>query len=214
VKVELFFGRPRSTLWLGVGFLALFALLGLLVPSDPLALEQRWLEWMRDIRTPTLDHLAHVFNWLGRGIGRAFVLVAAGVPLIVRRRWEALVAFALTEAVTPTISSIVKALVGRPRPPDGLVHPSGSSFPSGHVSFAATTLVAVVVLYTAPGPRRALWWSLAVLGTAVMAWSRTYLQVHWLLDVIGGSLLGAGVALVVFAAAQMLVAAPAQRSPG
>ena len=36
-----------------------------------------------------------------------------------------------------------------------------------------------------------------------MAWSRTYLQVHWLLDVLAGSLLGAGVALVVFAALQL-----------
>ena len=38
-----------------------------------------------------------------------------------------------------------------------------------------------------------------------MAWSRTYLQVHWLLDVVAGSLLGAGVALVVFAALQLLL---------
>jgi undecaprenyl-diphosphatase len=37
-----------------------------------------------------------------------------------------------------------------------------------------------------------------------MAWSRTYLQVHWLVDVLAGSLLGAGVALFVFAAIQLL----------
>jgi undecaprenyl-diphosphatase len=35
-----------------------------------------------------------------------------------------------------------------------------------------------------------------------MAWSRTYLQVHWLSDVVAGSALGIGVALVVFATAQ------------
>ncbi len=35
-----------------------------------------------------------------------------------------------------------------------------------------------------------------------MAWSRTYLQVHWLSDVVAGAALGIGVALVVFGAAQ------------
>jgi membrane-associated phospholipid phosphatase len=39
-----------------------------------------------------------------------------------------------------------------------------------------------------------------------MAWSRTYLQVHWLSDVAGGSMLGIGVALVVFAEVQHVAA--------
>jgi len=202
-----FFRRPRSTLSLGIALFVLFVVLALLIPAHPLTVEQRWLEWMRDVRKPLLDHLARAFNWLGRGIGRALVLIAVGVPLLVGRRWLALVAYAVAEAVTPTINSIAKALVDRPRPADGLVHPTGSSFPSGHTSFAAVTLVAIVILYTSPGPRRAAWWSLAGVGTAGMAWSRTYLQVHWLFDVIGGSLLGAAVALVVFASAQMRTAA-------
>ncbi len=35
-----------------------------------------------------------------------------------------------------------------------------------------------------------------------MAWSRTYLQVHWLSDVIAGAMLGIGISLVVFGGAQ------------
>ena len=45
-----------------------------------------------------------------------------------------------------------------------------------------------------------------------MAWSRTYLQVHWLLDVIAGSLLGSGVTLLVFAGLQLI--APGRRRVG
>jgi undecaprenyl-diphosphatase len=46
------------------------------------------------------------------------------------------------------------------------------------------------------------WWTLAALGIVGMAWSRTYLQVHWLSDVVAGSLLGIGIALLVLGGAQ------------
>jgi undecaprenyl-diphosphatase len=204
---ERFFDRPPRGLASGVACLSLFLLLAVLVPAQPLAVERHWQEWMRDIQTPFLEHVALVFNYLGRGLGRALVIVAIGVVLMVARRWWALLGYAVAEALAPLFSSLTKAAVGRPRPPDGLVHPSGASFPSGHVVFAAVTLVSVVLLFTAPGPGRRLSWTLAGVGIAGMAWSRTYLQVHWLLDVTGGSLLGAGVALVVFAALQLLARA-------
>ncbi len=200
---EHFVQRPRRVLSLGAAFLGLFVALALLVPTQPLAMEQHWADWMGEIQTPLLDHVALIFNYLGRGLGRALVLVGIGGVLIMARRWWALLAYATTEALTPLLSSVAKALVDRARPPDGLVHPAGASFPSGHTAFAGATCVAAVLLFTKVDRRRRLWWALATAGIAAMAWSRTYLQVHWLLDVLAGSLLGAGVALVVFAALQL-----------
>jgi undecaprenyl-diphosphatase len=206
-----FLADPRRALGLGLVLLALFVLLAFVVPQAPLELEQRWNEWMSDIATPVLKDIALVFNYLGRGLGRALLIAVPAVVLFVAgRRWS-LAAFALTEALTPLISSITKALVGRPRPPAPLVHPSGTSFPSGHAAFAGATAVAAVLLFTQVGPQRRMWWSLAVLAIAGMAWSRTYLHAHWLLDVTGGSILGVGVALAVCAGVQMLAA---RRSAG
>jgi membrane-associated phospholipid phosphatase len=199
-----FFLRPWRALCLGAALLLLFVLLALLVPAQPLAIEQHWADWMREIQTPLLKQIALVFNYLGRGLGRALVLVGVGVVPIAARRWWALLAYAVTEGLTPLLNSVFKALVDRPRPPDGLVHPSSTSFPSGHASFAAATVVAAVLLFTTVESPRRRWWSLAAAGIVGMAWSRTYLQVHWLLDVLGGSLLGAGVALFVFATLQLL----------
>jgi undecaprenyl-diphosphatase len=158
---------------------------------------------MESIASPALKEIALVFNALGRGWGWALTLAAVACVLLVRRRIVALVAFLVAEALSSFLSALLKALVGRPRPPDGVVHPVGSSFPSGHASYGAVTCIALVLLFTSPD-RRARWWGLAALGIAGMAWSRTYLQVHWLSDVIGGVLLGAGIVLTTFAAAQLL----------
>jgi undecaprenyl-diphosphatase len=72
----------------------------------------------------------------------------------------------------------------------------------------ADLAVALVLLFSKPGTRRLLWWTLAALAIAGMAWSRTYLQLHWLSDTLAGALLGIGIALLSFATVQI----SAQRS--
>jgi undecaprenyl-diphosphatase len=199
---ETFLAHPTHALWAAGGMLALVVLIAILVPAGPLGLDRSWSEAMHDLETPLLTHLALVFNWLGRGVGRALALTLVGLLLLRRRRWLALVAFAVAESLAPLLSSLLKVLVDRARPPDGLVHPAGASFPSGHATYAGATCVALVLLFTTPGTRRRWWSALASLGVVGMAWSRTYLQVHWLTDVIAGALLGIGVSLLVFAIAQ------------
>ncbi len=201
---ERFLLRPSRGFWLGIVLLAVVVLMAMVVPAEPLPVDRRWSEAMLDIRIPFLTDVALVFNWLGRGLGSALTLAAVGIALFTRRRWLAILAFGVTEAVTTLSSTLLKILVGRPRPPDSLVHPVGSSFPSGHAAYAGATCVALVLLFTVLGSRRRWWWALAVLGALGMAWSRTYLQAHWFSDVVGGSLLGVGLALTIFTGAQLM----------
>jgi membrane-associated phospholipid phosphatase len=182
--------------------LALVVLIAILVPEGPLGVDRSWAAAMHHLKTPLLTNLALAFNWLGRGIGRALGLTLVGLLLLRRRRWLALAAFAVAESLAPLLSVLLKALIDRPRPPDGLIHVAGSSFPSGHATYAGATCLALVLLFTTPGTRRRWWWALAGLGVVGMAWSRTYLEVHWLSDVIAGALLGSGITLLVFAVAQ------------
>ena len=199
---ESFLAHPAHALLTASGMLALVVLIAILVPTGPLDVDRSWSDAMHHLQTPLLTDLALVLNWLGRGIGRAVGLTLVGLLLLRQRRWFALVVFAVAESLAPLFSTLLKALVDRARPPDGLVHPVGASFPSGHATYAGATCVALVLLFSTPGTRRRWWWMLASLGIVGMAWSRTYLQVHWLTDVIAGALLGTGVSLLVFAIAQ------------
>ena len=201
---ERFFADPVRARRTGLALLGVVALMAVLVPAEPLAVDRRWSEAMRDVESALLEHIALVFNALGRGLGWALSLVAIGAALLLARRRLAFIAFAVAECAAWLIPSLLKALTGRPRPPDGLVHPVGSSFPSGHTTYAGATYVALVLLFTEPGRRRRPWWTVATLGIVGMAWSRTYLQVHWLSDVVAGALLGIGIALLVFGSAQLL----------
>jgi undecaprenyl-diphosphatase len=202
VRPERYFGRPLDAVWPGVALLGAVGLGAILIPSGPLGIDQRWADAMKDVDSELLRRVALACNSLGTWPWHVAAVGVVGLVLLAARRLFALATFAVAEALAPLLSSLLKALVDRPRPPGGLVHPVGSSYPSGHATDAGTTAVALVLLFTSAGPRRRPWWIAAGLAIAVMAWSRTYLQVHWLSDVVAGSALGIGVALLVFATAQ------------
>jgi undecaprenyl-diphosphatase len=75
------------------------------------------------------------------------IIAAIALLLAATRRWLALLAFGVTEALTPIAVTTLKSLVDRARPPDPLVYAGSSSFPSGHAAFAGATCVAAVLLF-------------------------------------------------------------------
>jgi membrane-associated phospholipid phosphatase len=61
---------------------------------------------------------------------------------------------------------------------------------------AATTAIAFVYVFARAGNPARRWFYVAAAYTVVMALSRTYLRVHWLSDVIVGSVIGIASVLV------------------
>jgi membrane-associated phospholipid phosphatase len=175
------------------------ALLGLVISARsgglPFEFDEEWAEDLLELRGPIGDLFAYLMNALGGGVMGVFVvpIVTAVALLVVRRPWAALY-FVVASAASAGVVQLLKNLFGRARPEDMIVTSDFGSFPSGHVANAATIAVALGVIV----PR--VWvWVLGAVYTALMAISRTYLGAHWLSDTIGGLLVGAGVALVLWA---------------
>lgn len=106
---------------------------------------------------------------------------------------------AATSLLTSLVQQGLKAAVGRERPRwiDPVDSAHYAAFPSGHAMTAAVTCGLLVWLLRLHGVRAALWWGslvLAVISVAGVALTRVYLGVHWLSDVLGGTLLGVAVA--------------------
>ena len=204
-SIPTFIARPGLAWALLAAFVLGVCVLAYVVNGRSRAVDDAWLHRMVDLRDPPATAVADMLNVLGRAPASWLFRGAVTLWLLVgRRRWAAL-AFALTWLGAAVTSSAVKALIDRPRPPASvsLVHVGSASFPSGHVlAMASTTLVLVLVLV--PPGRRAWWFVAVAAATLTMAWSRTYLGVHWLTDTVAGALLGWGVALVATLLAQAL----------
>jgi membrane-associated phospholipid phosphatase len=147
------------------------------VRSDPAA---RFLEWVTVLGSAAV-------SWTLRA--------ATAVALLLRRRFLQLGAFAGAVITSELCIGPLKTVIERPRPPNPLVATSGASYPSGHAIGISVTAIGIVIALLPPGRRRLRWELLAAFLTFLIALSRVYLRAHWLSDVIGGSLIGSGLAL-------------------
>ena len=158
-------------------------------------LDDRWYALVQRSRSAPLTAAAKT---LDIGFGTTIdwtVRVAVTARLVRRRRWAALAAWAATIVLGEVSVGPLKAFVDRIRPPDPRTTTSMMSYPSGHALAAATTAPGIVLALVPPGParRRALAVAIPVAGATAI--SRTYLNAHWLSDVVGGFALGTGYAL-------------------
>jgi len=182
----------------GAAAVVMAAILGLIVvlraDGSPFEVDEEWAEDVFSLRGPIGDIFAFGMDALGGGIVGVFVvpIAIAIILLAIRRPWAALY-FVVASIASAGVVQLLKNLFGRARPEDILVVADFGSFPSGHVANAATIAVTLGIIV----PR--LWvWIAGGVYTLLMAISRTYLGAHWFTDTIGGVLIGAGVALLVW----------------
>ena len=172
----------------------------LLVGMDPnrgfaQGVDDWWHDLMVSARVAPLVWVAKALAFAGSVWLNWPIRVVVLVLLAFRRRWLQLTAFALALATSEPLIGILKAVYERPRPAGGLYATQSFSFPSGHAIAGAVTAVGIVIVLLPPGPRRWRWELQAAVFAGLMALSRTYLGVHWLSDVIGGTLLGVTIAV-------------------
>lgn len=180
-----------------------------------MVVDQAVTDWVVGHRVPALTVVFQVITHLGGAVALAAATVVV-VGVLVQRRCRSAAAWPAGSVLTGwLLMAVLKALVGRDRPPpaDRLVHVASHSFPSGHAMmtavFATAVIAAVLPMLSTVGAHRVL--VCALVGySLIVGLSRIYLGVHWLTDVLAGWVFG-----VVWAAAWVwMVTASARRGSG
>ena len=164
--------------------------------------------WLADHRVGWLTATMRAVTQLGSLRLIAPLVALTALLLLVRARRPAAAALLVTAAAGASLLVVlVKLLIGRARPEvDGvLVLADSFSFPSAHSAQAVATYGAFAYLAGHAAPRwgqRVAAWTAAALIALLVGFSRLYLDVHWLTDVLGGYALGAAwLAIVITATA-------------
>jgi len=157
---------------------------------------------LQDGRSPALDAAALFFSTLGSTVGNIVgCVLAVGLLWWATRRWWVAILPAVALVLEAITHAAVSTVVNRERPEVEQLDAAQptASFPSGHVG--ATTAQLVVLFLLALGvPSRAVRWAVGVAVAVLVGglmWSRLYLGMHHVSDVVVG--LANGVACGVLA---------------
>lgn len=148
---------------------------------------------MREIRNAPADELMIPLTMLGDGFVLTAMMATIVGWLVWRRAWRAAIASTTIFLAGKLFAVLLKYGIQRPRPLEDYAGAEVFSFPSGHATMAAITfgILAVLASHAMNRWSRSLVYAICGLIVITIAYSRVYLGVHWLSDVLGGVMFGA-----------------------
>lgn len=173
------------------------ALAGIVVvePSWLSSLDTTVTTGIAETHNGALNRVMQVITLLGDRIVIGPMLVAIGVWALRSGRCRTPVTVMVAAfLLNPVLEALLKGLVGRSRPDIArLVAGNGPAFPSGHVLATVGFYGVLAVIAWRSTTRRSFAvgaMASAAVVIALVGFSRIYLGVHWMTDVIGGLLVG------------------------
>lgn len=171
-----------------IGFLFVAFLRSTLAPTDSAV-----NSWTASIHTSSLTIISEAIATLFDITILLPLSLLVAVILYLRHHHKHAVLWLAAMGGVTLIVETTKTLIQSPRPFNGIVVETGYSFPSGHVT--STMVLLGLLTYFAwqhwKTPRTKTLATLLYIATeSLVGFSRVYLNVHWLSDILGGYLLG------------------------
>tara|TARA_R110000868_G_scaffold410505_4_gene698828 strand:- start:72986 stop:74470 length:1485 start_codon:yes stop_codon:yes gene_type:complete len=151
------------------------------------------------MRTETMLHIMVVVSFFGQKVVLIPTLMASFIYLMWQKNWRYACHWLIALIIAAFIAYLAKEISYSHRPGDLVNQLKTLSFPSGHVTFTLVVwgFVAYLIRERLPKEFKRIPMTALTLLTILVAFSRLYLGLHWLTDVIGGVLLGCSVLFVM-----------------
>lgn len=154
----------------------------------------RWISiHINDVKTPMLNDLMIILTNLDGGVGILAFSIFCMLFLSYKKWYSDLWFYLLSVGGSAMAFTSIKLIVQRVRPGSDLLHLASYSFPSGHATMATAVALAVYFIFAKRvhlANLRMLLLIVCVVWIFIISFSRVYLDVHWLSDVIAGFGLG------------------------
>ena len=167
--------------------------------------------WFHLNGTPVGNRIFVFISWIGSPAAMAVLFCVALLYLWRAKQRTLMVAWALSYIGGTVLDAVVKDVVRRPRPEfaSTFLHFNSWSFPSGHsmgslIGFAMLAYTIIRVRQVKSTPAQIGIWAGAFITVVLVGYSRLYLAVHYLSDVVAGYTLGVLWLAVCFTGLQMV----------
>jgi len=146
-----------------------------------------------NIQSPNITELMIFITNIGDKYTIALFSLITVLLLYHKKTYQRTKIFILTIGISVIISQVIKHIIQKPRPINQLIIETGYSFPSGHATIAMAFFGILIYLFKDEIKNKLikhLFIIINILLILLISFSRIYLNVHYLSDVLAGLILG------------------------
>jgi undecaprenyl-diphosphatase len=177
-----------------ISFFIFIFILYCVTSDNYLTVVDKWVNThIETIQTPALTTIFIFITNLAGVVGNSIFAIFAMLFLTYKKWYQERLFYLLSFSGSVILFTGIKQIVARTRPHSELIDVINYSFPSGHSTLSMT--IALLLYFIFVKRFNSSWAKYSLLAASILwailiAFTRVYLNVHWLSDVVAGLTLG------------------------
>lgn len=166
------------------------------------SLNEPFFHFLQSLRSTKIDKFFVVITMFGDKVVMMGISLLIVIALAIKKQWRSAFHLLAIALLTGAIFYFLKTFVYSPRPAPVLAIDRSSSFPSGHMGFSITILGFIAFLTAQSLSKKWQWipYTLSSVLIILIGYSRLYLGIHWLEDILASLFIGLTILLLVIIA--------------